>query len=130
MACYVIDAPPLLQLEADGVEVHGSHQLLRPTSSARRLWPSCSLLSRNMTEHAELALHERMTALKMRLLGDRVSRRTAWKVATEQNCLFAAEYVAVCMLQADALVTVDKAMASRATGLVPLARYSALFADA
>jgi hypothetical protein len=85
-----------------------------------------------MTEHAALAQHERMTALKMRLLGDRVSRRTAWKVATEQNWddLFAAEYVAVCMLQADALVTVDKAMASRAKGLVPLAPYSALFVDA
>jgi hypothetical protein len=76
MARYVIDAPTLLQLVADGVEVHGSHQLVAPTSSTRRLWPSCSLLSRNMTEHAALALHERMTALKMTLLGDRVSRRT------------------------------------------------------
>ena len=41
----------------------------------------------------------------MRLLGDRVSRRTAWKIAQEQGweTTFDAEYLAVTKLQADAL---------------------------
>lgn len=40
----------------------------------------------------------------MRLLGDRVSRRTAWEIAREQGweTTYGAEYVAVTRLQADA----------------------------
>jgi hypothetical protein len=64
----------------------------------------------------------------MRLLGDRVSRRTAWKIAMEQgwDTTYEAEYVAVTKLQADALVTVDPSMAARADGIVPLAPLDAL----
>ena len=64
----------------------------------------------------------------MRLLGDRVSRRTAWRIAREQDweTTTDAEYVAVTRLQADALVTVDPAMAARCAGLVPLAPFAAL----
>ena len=64
----------------------------------------------------------------MRLLGDRMSRRTAWKLAIEHDWddLSAAEYLAVCLLQADAFVTVDPTMATRAEGIVPLAPVSAL----
>ena len=59
----------------------------------------------------------------MRLLGDRVSRRTAWKIAREQgwNTTYDAEYLAVTKLQADALVTVDPALAAKAKDIVPLA---------
>ena len=134
MARYVIDAPTLLQLVADDAQVHPSHQLVAPnairTEALARLL--AAVRRGDVTEHAALAQHERMTTLKIRLLGDRVSRRTAWKVAMRQNWedLLVAEYVAVCMLQADALVTVDAMMANRATGLVPLAPYSALSAGA
>lgn len=64
----------------------------------------------------------------MRLLGDRVSRRTAWKIAREQGwgTTYDAEYVAITKLQADALVTVDSALAAQAEGLVPLARVEIL----
>lgn len=84
-----------------------------------------------LTEPAALALHERMTGLRMRLLGDRVSRRTAWTIAREQDwpTTDVAEYLAVTRLQADALVTVDAAMAARAEGLVPLAGLEALTTD-
>lgn len=66
--------------------------------------------------------HERMTEVKMRLLGDRVSRRTAWRIAQEQGweSLVEAEYVALARLQADALVTVDPDFADLITGLVPV----------
>jgi hypothetical protein len=44
----------------------------------------------------------------MRLLGDRVSRRTACKITREHGweTTYDAEYLAVAKLQADALVTV------------------------
>ncbi len=67
----------------------------------------------------------------MRLLGDRVSRRTAWKIAREQGweTTYDAEYLAVTKLQADALVTVNPALASKAKEVVQLAPLEALTAD-
>ena len=72
--------------------------------------------------------HERLTELKMRLLGDRVSRRTAWRIARERGWTSThdAEYLAVCRLQADALVTVDDALAAAAEGIVDVAPLDAL----
>ena len=66
----------------------------------------------------------------MRLLGDRVSRRTAWKIAREQGweTTFDAEYLAVTKLQADAFVTIDAGLAARAAHVVPLAPVDALSA--
>lgn len=70
-----------------------------------------------------MACHEKMTRLKMRLLGDRVSRRTAWQLARERRweSLRPAEYLAIAELQADAFVTVDPDMAGMAENLVPIA---------
>ena len=67
----------------------------------------------------------------MRLLGDRVSRRTAWKIAREHGweSTSDAEYLAVTKLQADALVTVSPALAVKAKDVVPLALLEALSAD-
>lgn len=67
----------------------------------------------------------------MRLLGDRVSRRTAWRIAREQGweTTYDAEYLAVTELQADALITIDPALAAKAQGIVPLADLDALTAD-
>jgi hypothetical protein len=69
-----------------------------------------------------MALHERMTEVKIRLLGDRVSRRTAWRIAQEHDCetIELAEYVAVAKLQADSLITFNPELVALATGLVPL----------
>ena len=68
----------------------------------------------------------------MRLLGDRVSRRTAWRIAREQDwdTLRDAEYLTITRLQADALVTVDARMAALAVSLVPVVPVDALFAAA
>ena len=67
----------------------------------------------------------------MRLLGDRVSRRTAWKIAREQGwaTTLDAEYLAVTRLQADALVTIDPKLAAKARDVVPVAPLAALTAD-
>ena len=76
----------------------------------------------DLSETDAMEQHERMTEVKMRLLGDRVSRRTAWRIAQEQGweSLVEAEYVALARLQADALVTVDPDFADLITGLVPV----------
>lgn len=56
-----------------------------------------------------LASHERLTEAKLRLLGDRVSPRTARQLARDHRgeSLLFAEYLAITRLQADALLTVD-----------------------
>lgn len=72
--------------------------------------------------------HERITEMKMRLLGDRVSRRTAWNLARENDwaTLREAEYLAITRLQADALVAMDPIVRERATAIVPVAPLEAL----
>jgi hypothetical protein len=64
----------------------------------------------------------------MRLLGDRVSRRTAWRIARDHDwdTVDEAEYLAVTKLQADALVTVDPVLAAKAHGIVAVADIGAL----
>jgi predicted nucleic acid-binding protein len=130
VARYVIDAPTLLRLVAEDVRVGPEHQIVAPSMIRSQ---ALSLLLEAVTrgelaEEVALQRHERFTALKMRLLGDRVSRRVAWKIAREQGweSTYEAEYLAVTMLQADALVTVDPALAAKAQQLVPLAPLEAL----
>ncbi len=133
MTRYVIDAPTLLQLVAGPVQVSATHQLVAPNLIRSQ---ALSLLFQavrrgDLTEAVALARHDRCTELKIRLLGDRVSRRTAWKIARDQGweTTYDAEYVAVTKLQADALVTVDPALAAKARDLVPLAELEALTDD-
>lgn len=130
MARYVIDAPTLLTLLDDDLPLDPAHRLVAPSSlrseALQRLLTDVRRGERE--EKAALALHERVTELKMRLLGDRVSRATAWRIAREHDwdALRDAEYLAVTRLQADALVTVDPALAAKAQGVVPLAPLDAL----
>ena len=125
MARYAIDPPTLLRLVRGGTECRTDHQLVAPNvnRTAAMSLLLAAVARGEMTERAALEQHERMTALKIRLLGDRVSRRTAWKLARLHGWddLGMAEYIAVCSLQADALVTIDPVMIERAAGIVPLA---------
>jgi len=130
---YVIDAPTLLHLVANDLQVSARHQIVAPSlirSQALALLLE-GVRHGDLTEDVALQHHERITELKMRLLGDRVSRRTAWKIAREQDweTTYDAEYLAVTKLQADALVTVNPALATRARDLVPLAPLEALTTD-
>jgi predicted nucleic acid-binding protein len=130
---FVIDAPTLLHIVANDVHVDPAHQLVAPNlirSQALTLLLE-AVRRGDLTENLALQRHERLTELKMRLLGDRVSRRTAWKIAIEQgwDTTYEAEYLAVGKLQADALVTVDPRMAARAEGIVSLASLDTLTAN-
>jgi predicted nucleic acid-binding protein len=130
MTRFVIDAPTLLHLVANNVHISPSHQIVAPNLIRSQ---ALSLLLEavrhgDLTEDLALQHHERLTELKMRLLGDRVSRRTAWRIARERDLetTFDAEYLAVTKLQADALVTVTPALAIAAEDVLPLAPVEAL----
>ncbi len=130
MARYVIDAPTLLHLLDNDLHVDPGHQLVAPSiirSEALQLLLD-DVRRGTRTDKEAMATHRQLTELKMRLLGDRMSRGTAWKIARERDwdTLRDAEYLAVTRLQADALVTVDPALAARAEGIVPVAPLEAL----
>ena len=125
---YGIDAPTALRLVREGVQPE--HQLVAPSvlrSDAMALL--YAQVTRGNTPVADAReILERLTSLKVRVLGDRVSRATAWKLAIEHGWddPSEAEYIAVATLQADALVTLDPELTKRANGLVALASYSDL----
>jgi hypothetical protein len=125
MARYGIDAPTLLHLIDGELPIDSAHQLVAP-NSIRSV--ALQLLLDDVrhgarTEKEARQVHVRVTEVKVRLLGDRVSRWTAWQIAREHDwdTLRHAEYLAVTRLQADALVTVDPDLAARADGVVPVA---------
>jgi predicted nucleic acid-binding protein len=132
VARYVIDAATLLHLVDAGLHVDPGHQLVAPNSIRSE---ALELLLHDVragkrTEAAALEAHERMTEMKMRLLGDRVSRRTAWQIARQHDwgTLRDAEYLALTRLQADALVTADPALAAAAQDAVAVAAIGDLLA--
>ena len=129
MARYAVDAPTLIHLLQHGFQ-GGEHQLVAPNAiRTDALGLLFAAVGRGeLTQSAAFDLHERMTALKIRTLGDRVSRRTAWNLARDHGWddLQHAEYLAVCALQADAFVTIDPEMAARAEAIVPLAPVAVL----
>ena len=133
MTRFVIDAPTLVHIVDRGIAPDASHQLVGPSrvrSEALELMLQ-EVITGVRDERAALAAHDRMTQVKIRSLGDRVSRSVAWKIARRYgwNDLRDAEYLAVAKLQADALITVDDGFAARARDIVPVADISALFAS-
>jgi predicted nucleic acid-binding protein len=132
VARYVIDAATLLHVVDNALAVDRGHQLVAPnvirSEALDLLWRDVRRGER--TERAALETHVRITELKMRLLGDRVSRATAWRIARENDwdTLRDAEYLAVARLQADALVTVDPRLAAKAENIVPVLPVEALLA--
>ena len=76
MTRYVIDAPTLLHLVANEVPVSASHQIVAPSlmrSQALALLFE-AVRHGDLTEDLALQHHERITELKMRLLGRNLSR--------------------------------------------------------
>lgn len=134
MAHFVIDPPTFLALVRGERLLHPSHQLVAPNClRSEALQLLLGAVHRNeLTEREALDLHEQMTGVKIRLLGDRSSRQTAWRIARQNRweSIRDAEYVAVTMLQADALVTVDSELAAKADGLVSVVEFEMLFGGA
>lgn len=126
MPRYGIDAPTLLWLVDQDRPLAPDVQLVAPKSvlvDGLQLLLDAVHAGRRDRDDA-LHAHTRMTETRVRLLGDRVSRRRAWDLALEHGWpgVRTAEYVAVALLQADALVAGDADLRTAATGLVPLAQ--------
>ena len=130
MARYVIGPDVALRLAREQTAVRAEHSLVAPTLLRSQV---LSLLYRAVAA-GELSRQEadrqldHVRGLRIRLLGDRVSQRVAWKVAAQLGWsdTFDAEYVAVTQLQAEALVTLDPRLAREVAGVVTVAPYEAV----
>jgi predicted nucleic acid-binding protein len=125
MTRFVVDTGAVLQLASEGIEVSDEHELLAPT-----LLRSQTLSALHEAVHrgdlpADLGRErlEQIGRMKIRLLGDAVLRRVAWKVADQLGwaSTYDAEYVALTQLQADAFVTLDAELARSVEGIVATA---------
>jgi predicted nucleic acid-binding protein len=125
MTRFVVDTGAVLHLASEGIEVSDEHELLAPT-----LLRSQTLSALHEAVHrgdlpADLGRErlEQIGRMKIRLLGDAVLRRVAWKVADQLGwaSTYDAEYVALTQLQADAFVTLDAELARSVEGIVATA---------
>lgn len=130
MTRYAIDAGIAVRLIRDGSDADRRHQLVGPSILRSH---ALSMLYRDVragtiTEADGRAQLEGLAAMKIRLLGDRVSRATAWKMAARLGWddIGPAEYLAVATLQADALITEDAGLAASAVGITRVASYQDL----
>ena len=130
MTRFGIDAPVAVRLAREGVIVSDDHQLVAPNLLRSQ---ALSMIYRSVRAGETSASDARVlldgiTTMRVRLLGDRVSRGTAFRIAEQLGWddTTDAEYVAVAQLQADAFVTLDADLARSVEGIVTLAPYEAL----
>jgi predicted nucleic acid-binding protein len=127
---FVVDAAVLLRIAEGTVAVHPDHALVAPSGVRSQAVSALYAAVRRGELERAVALErlERITEIKIRLLNDRVSRRRAWEIAERLGWpdTADAEYAAVTQLQADAFVTLDRELARRLDGVVPLAALEAL----
>ena len=130
MTRFGIDAPVAVRLAREGVIVSDDHQLVAPNLLRSQ---ALSMIYRSVRAGETSASDARVlldgiTTMRVRLLGDRVSRGTAFRIAEQLGWddTADAEYVAVAQLQADAFVTLDADLARSVEGIVTLAPYEAL----
>lgn len=131
MTRYVIGPNVALRLAHDRAVIRDEHELLAPTLLRSQV---LSLLYQSvgrgdMTKKDAERQLDSLRALRIRLLGDRVLQKVAWKIADQLGWpdTLDAEYVALTQLQADAFVTLDAKLARSVKGLVTTAPIEALF---
>ncbi|OLR93497.1 PIN domain-containing protein [Actinokineospora bangkokensis] len=130
MAKYVIGPDVALRLAEDGTAVAAGHVLLAPTLIRSQVLSTLYTRFRagELTQREADARLDRVRALRLRLLGDRVLQATAWKIADSLGWddTHTAEYLALTRLQADAFITLDADLAHAARAVVPTAGIDAL----
>ena len=130
MTRFVVDTSAVLHLVSVGVEVSKRHELLAPTLLRSQVLSALHEAVQRGEIPADLARDHlaRVGRMPIRLLGDAVLRRRAWEVADQLGwaSTYDAEYVALTLLQADALVTLDKELARSVKGIVETASIDAL----
>jgi predicted nucleic acid-binding protein len=133
MTRYVLDPLAAIELARLGGDVPAEHRLVGPArlrSDTLRLLYQAVRSGEQSPEEGRRLL-DRITTMPIRLLNDRVSRGTAWRIADRLGWddTADAEYLAVTQLQADAFVTLDRELAARVGDLVPLAPLDAVTAS-
>jgi len=127
---FVVDCGVVLQLASEEIEVSAEHELLAPTLLRSQTLSALHEAVHRGELEPDVALDRlnRIWAMKIRLLGDAVLRRVAWRIAEQLGWAetYDAEYVALTQLQADAFVTLDADLARRVDGIVPTATIEAL----
>jgi len=127
---FVVDCGVVLRLAAEEIEVSEEHELLAPTLLRSQVLSALheAVHAGELTQDIALDRLARVQSIPIRLLGDAVLRRRAWRVADElgRPDTYDAEYVALTLLQADAFVTLDAELARRVEGLVKTATIDAL----
>ena len=122
MTRFVVDCETLLGISAGEIDVATEHQLLAPTLVRSQALSALYQAARRgeITRAEGLERVRRINSLRVRFLGDKVLQQQAWKVAEQLGweTTFAAEYVALTTLQADAFVTADRDLAQTVSGLV------------
>ena len=125
MTRYVVDAGAVIHLASEGIQVASKHELLAPTLLRSQVLSALHEAVHRGELTADVA-RERLRLINrtpIRLLGDAVLRRRAWEVADQLGwaSTYDAEYVALTLLQAEALVTLDPELARRVKGIVAIA---------
>jgi predicted nucleic acid-binding protein len=127
---FVVDCGVVLRLVSEGIELSAEHDLLAPTLLRSQTLSALHEAVRGDEIPPDVALDRvaRIQAMPIRLLGDAVLRRNAWRIADELDWAetYDAEYVALTRLQADAFVTLDRELVRRVKGIVPTATIEAL----
>jgi predicted nucleic acid-binding protein len=127
---FVVDCGVVLHLASEDIKVSDEHELLAPTLLRSQTLSALHEAVDRGEFAPDVALDrlERIWSMPIRLLGDAVLRRRAWKIAEELGWAetYDAEYVALTRLQADAFVTLDAELASQVEGIVPTATIEAL----
>jgi predicted nucleic acid-binding protein len=127
---FVVDAGTVLHLASEDLDVPNKHKLLAPTLLRSQTLSALHEAVRRGELPADVA-RERLTRIgrmPIRLLGDAVLRRRAWELADQLgwDSTYAAEYVALTQLQADAFITMDAKLARSLEGIVTTASIDAL----
>jgi predicted nucleic acid-binding protein len=130
MTRFVVDAGVVIRLATERIEVSPEHHLLAPTLLRSETLSALheAVARGEITADVGLERHRRISEMPIRLLGDGVLRRRAWKIADQLGwaSTFRAEYLALTQLQADAFVTLDADLARSVEGIVTTTSIDAL----
>jgi predicted nucleic acid-binding protein len=134
MTRFAIDAGTAIRIVRESVSIPDAHQLVAPKSLQSNALSQLYREVRAGSLDREVAREtlDGITTMRIRLLGDRVSRGHAWRIAEELGWddIGNAEYVAVAKLQADAFVTLDEKLAREVAGIVSIAAFEELTSEA
>ena len=133
MTRFAIDDLTALRLVQEDAPIAEGHQLVAPNVLRSQVLSHLYRAVRRgeLSRDEARAQLDRLSSLRVRLLGDRVSRAVAWEIADQLDWddTRVAEFVAVARLQADAFVTLDPELARRVEGVVAVAPFEALRAS-